>query len=312
MDAVMQAARISGVRARLARGCGDCAPYFDRFLEPLDVIVAETRRLVEKSDARVRVEFGPMITWGCTADALKTMDRLAREWNVGMHIHINETRAEVQMSLEATGMRQINWLDSLGVLNERWQLVHCVWLDESEIQIVAERGCTVVHCPVSNMYLASGIAPIVEYRRRRIPVALASDGPGSNNSQDMLEVLKTTANLQKVGTLDAMSLLPEDVLDMCYRGGATALGLGDQIGRLAPGALADLVLVDLERAHIAPVHSPQSALVYNANGNDVDTVVVNGEVVVRGGELVKLSEKGLVRDCQRAAEAMARRAGIRR
>ena len=312
MDAVMQAAQISGVRARLARGCGDCAPYFDKFLEPLDVIVAETRRLIEKSDARVRVEFGPMITWGCTADALKTMDRLAREWNVGVHIHINETRAEVQMSLDATGMRQINWLDWLGVLNERWQLVHCVWLDESEIQIVAERGCTVVHCPVSNMYLASGIAPIVEYRRRRIPVALASDGPGSNNSQDMLEVLKTTANLQKVGTLDAMSLLPEDVLEMCYRGGATALGLGDQVGRLAPGALADLVLVDLERAHIAPVHSPQSALVYNANGNDVDTVVVNGEVVVRGGELVKLSEKGLVRDCQRAAEAMARRAGIRR
>ena len=126
------------------------------------------------------------------------------------------------------------------------------------------------------------------------------------------QALKTTANLQKVGTLDAMSLLPEDVLEMCYRGGAAAMRLGDQIGRLAPGALADIVLVDLERAHIAPVHSPQSALVYNANGNDVDTVIANGTVVVRGGELVGLSEKSLARDCQRAAEAMVRRAGIRK
>ena len=311
MDAVMQSARTSGVRARLARGCGDCAPYFEKFLEPLDVIISETRRLLDMSDARVRVEFGPMITWGCTADALKAMDCLSREWDTGVHIHINETRAEVQMSLDATGMRQIHWLDSLGVLNERWQLVHCVWLDENEKRIVVERGCTIVHCPVSNMYLASGIAPIVEYRQRGIPVALASDGPGSNNSQDMLEVLKTTANLQKVSTLNAMSLLPEDVLEMCFRGGSTAMGLGNQIGRLAPGALADIVLVDLQRPHIAPVHSPQSALVYNANGNDVDTVIVNGEVVVRGTKLVRLNEKSLVDDCQRAADAMARRAGIR-
>jgi len=310
MDAVMQAAQVSGVRARLARGCGDRTPYFEKFLEPLDVIIAETWRLLKKSNPRVRVEFGPVITWGCTADTLKTIDHFAREWNVGVHIHINETRAEVQMSLDATGMRQINWLDSLGVLNERWQLVHCVWLDRSEINTIAERGCTVVHCPVSNMYLASGVAPIVEYRKRQIPVALASDGPGSNNSQDMFEVLKTTANLQKVGTLDAMSLLPKDVLDMCYRGGAVVMGLGDSIGRLAPGALADIVLVNIERAHIAPVHSPQSALVYNANGNDVDTVIVNGEVIVRGGELVRLSEKGLVRDCQRAAEALVNRTGI--
>ena len=311
MDAVMQSARTSGVRARLARGCGDCAPYFEKFLEPLDVIISETRRLLDMSDARVRVEFGPMITWGCTADALKAMDCLSREWDTGVHIHINETRAEVQMSLDATGMRQVHWLDSLGVLNERWQLVHCVWLDENEKRIVVERGCTIVHCPVSNMYLASGIAPIVEYRQRGIPVALASDGPGSNNSQDMLEVLKTTANLQKVSTLNAMSLLPEDVLEMCFRGGSTAMGLGNQIGRLAPGALADIVLVDLQRPHIAPVHSPQSALVYNANGNDVDTVIVNGEVVVRGTKLVRLNEKSLVDDCQRAADAMARRAGIR-
>jgi 5-methylthioadenosine/S-adenosylhomocysteine deaminase len=128
----------------------------------------------------------------------------------------------------------------------------------------------------------------------------------------MLEVLKFTACLQKVETLDATALLPENVLAMAYRGGASALGLRDEIGRLAPGALADIVIVNLGRAHIAPVYSPQSALVYNANGNDVDTVIVGGDILVRAGRATRVNEASLIADCQRAAEAMWSRAGIRK
>jgi 5-methylthioadenosine/S-adenosylhomocysteine deaminase len=154
------------------------------------------------------------------------------------------------------------------------------------------------------------VPQVVDWRRRGIPTALATDGPGSNNSQDMLEVLKFTACLQKVDQLDATALLPHQVLEMAYLGGARAMGLGEDIGRLAPGALADLVLVNLRRPHIAPVHSVASALVYNANGNDVDTVLVNGQVLVRGGQLTTLDETGLIAECQRAAEKMCARAGI--
>ena len=314
MDMVAAAARRSGARARLARGYADRDPYYPAFQETPEQVLRETERLVKTWNtpgSRIRVEFGPLIPWGCRGDRLQAIARLARDWDIGVHIHLAETQPEVQMSLDEYGVRPARWLADLGVLDERWQLVHCVWLDDEEMDLIAQAGSTIVHCPVSNMYLASGTPKVVAWRRRGIPVALATDGPGSNNSQDMLEVLKYTACLQKVDTLDATALLPHEVLEMAWTGGARALGLGNELGRLAPGALADVILVRLDRPHIAPVHSAQSALVYNANGNDVDTVIVGGEVVVRGGRHTTLDEAGLVADCQRAAEAMCVRAGIK-
>jgi 5-methylthioadenosine/S-adenosylhomocysteine deaminase len=314
MDAVAEAASRSGARARLARGFADRDPYLPQLQETPETVLRETERLVRRwntGGSRVQVEFGPLIPWGCRGETLQTIGRLAHEWNVGVHIHLAETRAEVQMTLDETGLRPTAWLAGLGVLDERWQLVHCVWLEDEEMRLIADAGSAIVHCPVSNMYLASGIPQVVDWRRRGIPIALATDGPGSNNSQDMLEVLKFTACLQKVDQLDATALLPGQVLEMAYAGGARAMGLDDDIGRLAPGALADIALVNLRRPHIAPVHSVASALVYNANGNDVDTVLVGGQVLVRGGHLTTLDEMGLIADCQRAAEKMCERAGIR-
>lgn len=313
MDSVAQAAQRSGIRARLARGYADRDPYHPRLQESPETTVYETERLIKQwhSSERIRIEFGPLIPWGCRADALQNIARLARDWDIGVHIHLSETRDEVEMTRKETGMPPARWLHSLGVLDERWQLVHCVWLEDEEMDLIADVGSTIVHCPVSNMYLASGTPRVVEWLKRKIPVALATDGPGSNNSQDMLEVLKFTACLQKVDTLDATALLPEDVLRMAYNGGAAAMGLRGAMGRLAPGALADIVLVNLQRPHISPVYSPQSALVYNANGNDVDTVIVGGEVLVREGHTVNINEENLIADCQRAAEAMWKRSGIR-
>ena len=313
MDAVAEAARHSGARARLARGFADRDPYHPLLQEAPETVLRETERLVRRWNtpgSRVRVEFGPLIPWGCRGDSLQTIARLARDWDVGVHIHLAETQAEVQMTVDETGQRPAAWLASLGVLDERWQLVHCVWLADEEMDLIARAGSTIIHCPVSNMYLASGVPQVVEWRKRGIPTALGTDGPGSNNSQDMLEVLKFTACLQKVDQLDATALLPHQVLDMAYAGGARAMGLGEDIGRLAAGALADITLVNLRRPHISPVHSVPSALVYNANGNDVDTVLVGGQVLVRGGKMVMLDEASLIADCQRAAEKMCARAGI--
>lgn len=313
-DAIAEAAARTGVRTFLARGFADRDPYHPAFQETPERVLRETERLVKKwntgPESMVRFEFGPLIPWGCRQDTLQTIDRLAHEWGIGVHIHLSETRAEVQMSMDETGMTPARWLHHIGVLNDRWQLVHGVWLDDEEMDLIASAGALIIHCPVSNMYLASGNPAVTEWRRRGIPTALATDGPGSNNSQDMLEVLKFTACLQKLRTLDAMALFPEDVLDMAYAGGARAMFLDGKIGRLAPGALADVILVDAMRPHIAPVHVPQSALVYNANGNDVDTVIVAGKVLMREGRLTHLDERRLVEDCQRAAEAMFARAGI--
>lgn len=315
MDCVAAAAERSGVRARLARGFADRDPYHPRLQEAPETVLRETERLVRRWNSptsRVQVEFGPLIPWGCRGDTLQAIARLAKDWNVGVHIHLGETQPEVQMSLDEFGVRPARWLADLGVLDERWQLVHCVWLDDEEQDLIARAGSTIVHCPVSNMYLASGVPQVIAWRKRGIPIALATDGPGSNNSQDILEVLKTTACLQKVDQLDATALLPRDVLEMGLWGGARAMGLDGEIGRLAPGMLADIILVDLRRLHISPVHSAASALVYNANGNDVDTTIVGGQVLLRGGRLTMLDEAGLIADCQRAADKMCARAGIER
>jgi 5-methylthioadenosine/S-adenosylhomocysteine deaminase len=144
-----------------------------------------------------------------------------------------------------------------------------------------------------------------------VTVALATDGPGSNNSQDNMESLKFTACLQKVGTLDAMSLLPEDVLDMATRGGARAMGQEQEIGSLEVGKKADIVLVDLDAPHIMPVHRVPSALVYNANGSDVDTVIVDGKVLMQGKELLFVDEKALLAECRQANRRLFERAGIK-
>ena len=316
MDMVAEAASKSGARVLLARGFADRDPYHPKFQEKTQQVLDQTERLVkawnQKDGSRVRVEFGPLIPWGCKKETLQKIDQLAKDWDIGVHIHLSETRPEVQMSIDEYGVTPGRWLRDIGVLNERWQLVHCVWLEEDEMKMIADAGSVIVHCPVSNMYLASGIPAVTKWLQLGIPVALASDGPGSNNSQDMLEVLKFTACLQKIGTMEAMSMLPDSVLSMNYSGGMQAMGLSGKIGSLHPGALADITIVDLMRPHIAPVHSPQSALVYNANGNDVDTVIVNGKILMKGAKLTEIDEDRLVADCQKAAEDMLARAGIQK
>lgn len=167
-----------------------------------------------------------------------------------------------------------------------------------------------VSCPVSNMFLASGVPRILDMRSRNINVALGSDGPGSNNRQDMFEVLKSTVLLQKVHHLDAMALLPGDSIEMACRGGAEAFGLADSIGMVEVGRKADLVLVDLNSVFIAPVHSVESALVFNASPADVTHVVVDGRVVVDDRAVTFIDEAELLAESHVAATRVFKAAGV--
>lgn len=316
-DAFCRAARDVGCRFTIARGWAD-HDYHPVFQETPEQIIAAMTELHDRwhgaAGGRIRVAFGPLIPWGCSEATLQRTVALARQWGVPTHMHTAETREEVEMSLKATGLRHVHWLDRLGLLGPDMQLVHAVWLDDSEIERVAETGTMVIHCPVSNMYLASGIAAVTKLLRAGVPVALATDGPGSNNSQDMLETLKFAACLQKVGTLDATALLPEDVLRMaCVYGARAVAGQAGDLpysGRLVPGAQADLILVDLNSPRMQPVWRAASALVYNANGGDVDTVIVDGRVLMQGKRVTCLDEAALLNECRRAARALLKRAGV--
>lgn len=312
-DGVCRAAEETGLRFLLARGWAD-KDYHPAFMEKQEQIIGETARLRDKwqlaGNDRIRVEFGPLIPWGCTEDTMCRTHEISEEWRAGTHIHVAETRVEVEMNLESRGNRHIEWLAQIGVLGPHMQLVHSIWLDDAEIDLIAQYGAIVVHCPVSNMYLASGVARIPEMLKKGITVALGSDGPGSNNSQDMLELLKVTALLHKVNTLDATILLPEDVLWMACRGGAKAFGLPEQIGSLEVGKKADVVIVDLDTPLAVPVHRVPSALVYNANSRDVDTVIVDGVTLMKEKEIMFLDEKMLMNQARQSCARLFKRAGI--
>ncbi len=312
-DGVCRAADETGVRFLLARGWADMN-YHPTLMETPERIIAETQRLRDKwqinGNGLTRVEFAPLIPWGCSDETMLQTYQLTRNWGAGMHIHVAETQAEIDMNLETRGNRHIEWLAELGVLGPHMQLVHSVWLQDHEIELIAEHNAIVVHCPVSNMYLASGVARIPEMLKKGITVALATDGPGSNNNQDMLEVLKTTALLHKVNTLNAMVLLPEDILWMACRGGAEAFGLPDEIGSLEPGKKADIVLVDLNTPMAMPVHRVPSALIYNASNRDVDTVIVDGRILMQHKEILFLDEKELLNSARKVCATLFEKAGV--
>jgi 5-methylthioadenosine/S-adenosylhomocysteine deaminase len=203
----------------------------------------------------------------------------------------------------------VQWLHSLDALGPDIHLVHSVWLDDAELDLVAQSRSLVVHCPVSNMYLASGIAPVRRMLDRGIVVALGTDGPGSENSQDLLEVLKFAVLLAKVATGDPTALRPLDVLRMATWAGAGLLGRPD-LGRVVPQAKADVTVVNLNTPRCMPVHSATSALVYNASGPDVHTVIVDGRILLDAGRPTMLDEEALLAECRLAASSLLKRAGV--
>ncbi len=312
-DAVCRAADELGVRFLLAHGWAD-RNYHPALEQTAEQAVARAEAALRRwdgcNDDRIRVELAPLIPWGCSDEAIRTTVSAARSWGRGTHIHCAETAVEVEMSLEERGMRHVTWLDSLDALGPDMQLAHSVWLDDDELDLIAASGSVVVHCPVSNMYLASGVAPITGMRTRGITVALASDGPGSNNRQDMFEVLKATVLLQKVHHLDPLVLQPADVLHMACRSGAAAFGMPGAFGMLADGQRADLLVVDLRSPFVSPVHRVPSALVYNATPGDLRDVVVDGRIVIRDGALVAADERQIMAKAGDAARRLFDRAGI--
>ncbi|GAA4789712.1 hypothetical protein GCM10023200_25620 [Actinomycetospora chlora] len=187
-------------------------------------------------------------------------------------------------------------------------LNHCVHLSDRDIELIAATGSPVVHDPTSNMLLGSGVALIPRLRAAGATIGLGCDGPACTNGQDMIENMKYAALLQKVVARQADVVVAEEVFRMATSGGAAAVGLGDRLGRLVPGFLADVVLVDATGPHMIPMHDPLAALVYSARAADVDTGLVGGRIVVRHGEVPTLDEERVVSDVARRARAVRRSA----
>ena len=308
-EKVLKAMETSGIRGNLCRVFADRG-YEPRLSEKPEEILYELEKTYEewhgKDNGRLSISLGPINPWGVTPDTMVKTKDFAKARGLKYQIHTAETKEVVQISIDNYGMRNVDFFESIGILDEDTQLVHCVWLSPLEIETIKRRGTMIIHCPVANMYLASGVAPVPSFRKAGIQVALATDGPGSNNAQDMLGTLKYTALLHKVNTLNAQVLYPEDILEMATLGGAQAMGM-KSIGVLEKGMKADIILVDWQKPHIAPVHNPVSALVYNANGNDVDTVIVDGKIVVKGKKSTLVDEVALIELCQERVDFLKKK-----
>jgi len=204
------------------------------------------------------------------------------------------------------------FLERIGFLDSPTLAVHCVHLTARDLRILKARGVTVSHNPTSNMYLASGVAPVPQMLMAGIAVGLATDGPASNNNQNMIQALKFGALLHKVHTLDPTAITAEQALEMATIGAAKALGISGEVGSLEPGKRADVIVLNLRNVFASPLHHPVSSLVYAAVGSEVETVIIDGRVVMDDGRIQTADEPGALRDAQRAAEQLLERARIAR
>ncbi len=238
--------------------------------------------------------FAPHSTYALSDESFIALRVLADQLDIRIQIHLHETAAEVSAALEKNGNRPFDRLHELGLINASLLAVHCVHLSEEEIQVFAESGVNVAHCPRSNLKLASGIAPIAEYRKAGINVAIGTDGAASNNTLDMLSEMRKTALLAKATTSDASAITAKDALRMATLDGATALGLARETGSIEPGKWADLSCVDLNRIHSQPVYDPVSQLVYTARADQVTDGGIGGRHQRDAGRLAQVDTDDLM------------------
>lgn len=269
--------------------------------------IAESLALLEQwhgqAGGRIRYCFAPRFAISCTRELLEQVGALARERGVMIHTHASENTTECELVQAETGLRNVAYLDSLGLTGSHVALAHCVHLSSGEIEILRTTATNVVHCPSSNLKLGSGIAPIAKLLEQGISVSLGADGAACNNRLDMFTEMRTAALLQKV--LHGPEVLPANqALRMATIDGAKAMGLGAEIGSIETGKRADLAVVRLDRLHATPVADVVSALVYSAEAADVDTVVIDGRLVMRDRKLLSIDESEIITKAKTEAQKL--------
>ena len=241
----------------------------------------------------VEIGFGPHSNYTVSEETLKQVVTYASELDAVIQIHLHETQGEVLMSVENIGERPLDQLARIGMLSPRTQCVHMAALGDSDIETVARYGAHVVHCPRSNMKLASGICPVQKLLDRGINVALGTDGAASNNRLSMLNEMQTAALLAKLDQLEPTALSAIDALEMATLGGAKALGMEDRCGSIEIGKRADLIALDMSRPATLPMHNPISQVVYATSGGELTWSWVDGKPLVSEGELTTLDHADL-------------------
>ncbi|WP_064976990.1 amidohydrolase [Alistipes provencensis] len=287
-----------GIRALL--GCN----YFDTNIDEVLPQAEEAVRLAAAGSGRVRIAVAPHSPYTVSPENLLRGKELADKHGLHLMTHISETQDEVRIVREKYGQTSVEHLDQLGLLGPKTIGAHCVHVTDSDIETLAARGVTVSHNPQSNMKISSGVAPVEKLRAAGALVTIGTDGTCSNNDLDMFEELRTAAFLQKSATGDPVALPAYETLRLATANGARAMGCADgELGVIREGALADVIVVDMQKPHLQPVHNVVSNVVYCGKASDVETVVVGGRIVVENRRIAGVDLPELYRG---VAEAVAR------
>jgi len=230
-----------------------------------------------KNNPLISPVIAPHSTYSCKPETLQNALEVATRYHVPLHTHCSETRDEVYDVEKKYGVRPVEQLKKHGLLQKDTILAHCGWITKNEILDMKNAGVSVSHCPVSNMKIATGgFTPVPELLDAHVPVGLGTDGAASNNTLDMFETMKFCALIHKNHRWDPTILPAQTVVDLATRGGATTLGVQHRLGSLEEGKTADLIMIDLKKPHLTPLHDPISHLVYAVRGTDICTTIVNG------------------------------------
>jgi 5-methylthioadenosine/S-adenosylhomocysteine deaminase len=308
-DALFEAAQASGLRATIGKAMMDeDDPAIPPGLrEGTKESLDESQRLCNewhgRSGDRLRYGYAPRFALSCTDELMQESVRLARLSGARLHTHTSENRSEIAEVKRRKGMDNLSFLHKMGFTGDDVCLAHCVWLNDTERQILADTGTHVLHCPSSNMKLASGYAEIPELLDAGIKVSLGADGAPCNNTLDAFVEMRLAALMHKP-RVGAKAMPASQVLKLATRGGAAALGLEDRIGSLEVGKRADVIAVDVTGAHCIPMSNPYSTIVYSAQSSDVTHVVVDGKVLIRDKEILTLDKAKTLRDAQSHAEKL--------
>ena len=303
MDMEAEAVRDSGMRALLGHGVVD----FDESCSDLLPNIALIEKWNHAADDRIRVALAPHSEGATTQKVMEKIRDAAEAYKVPVHVHVSETKLDFDGSLERRGLTPPQYLEKLGMLEFPVLAAHCVWFTDEDIELFARRGAVILHNPVSNLKLASGIAPISKMLKAGCKVAIGTDGVASNNNLNLWEEIKLMPMLQKGTTLDPTVVSPAQTIAAATYNGAQAMGY-ENLGLLKEGYLADLILVKLDEAHMYPCHDLESNLIYSAQGSDVRLTMVGGKVLYRDGEYTTLDPKLVIARARREAEQLIARA----
>ena len=304
-DTNAQAVVESGLRAVLQRSCVDTELVPMEFRETPETALSRADKAFRdwngKANGRIKVALEPLNEALASPEMIKGVRALSSKLGARFHMHCAEARARTEAMKKKYGMGTVEYLRHIGALDSRTLLAHCVWVTDKEQHILKDTGTSVVHNPVSNQYLADGIAPVKGLMEKGVNVCLGTDGAASNNCQDMFQAVKAAVLLQKVHLLDPVAMTHLDALGMATINGAKGLGLENQVGSLEKDKKADIILVRTDVPEMVPRIDPTAHLAYSVTGSVVDASIVDGKILMMDREVKTMDEGKILSTAQEAA-----------